>query len=317
MPPKAERKPRQSKKQTINAVVSVPVIEIITPVSVPEIINNEVENNPVYSDDEDEPENKIIETKEEVIEEEEDDDDGLTEEEKEKLREAEEIKNKMRLRQEQKEYQKFKKLQGLGVMKEEVRRQLDMISQFVKENNIYDIVINLFNENDVMYCIESITEEDEDGMVLNNGADRYLKPLYEKMKQPIEQPQPIKAVKKEKVVKKEGVRVSTDMKRPKNLASCFKRDTLIHHNKGGNNEYAMVSSANGKVHRCNSEMKEAGENYESINAFTNENYKRKNEREGTNRTLRNNAYVECLYKNDAGIWCSCDDLRDGKILTEK
>ena len=62
-------------------------------------------------------------------------------------------------------------------------------------------------------------------------------------------------------------------------------------------------------------MKNIGESYDSINAFTNENYRRKNEREGTNRTLRNNAYVECLYKNDYGVWSSCDDLKDEIILT--
>ena len=147
------------------------------------------------------------------------------------------------------------------------------------------------------------------GMNMNEDELLYEKPIPQ-----CSNNQTINAVKHQEKMK-DVKRVSTDMKRPKNITSCFKRDTLIHHNKGGNNEYAVISLTDGKIHRCDSEMKNIGESYDSINAFTNENYRRKNEREGTNRTLRNNAYVECLYKNDYGVWSSCDDLKDEIILT--
>jgi len=281
MPPKAERKPRQSKKQTIKAVVPEPVP--VEPVP--------VEPDPVYSDDEEEPQNEIIETIEEVEEEEEEEDEDMKEM---RLLEAkqQELKNKIKAKEIRKNIINIRK-NMTDALKNDLKNKEELL-------------------NHIQFEIESIKKEIED---VDNGSNDEL--LIRAEIALLEKPQTIKAVKKDKTDKKEGVRVSTKISRPKNLASCFKRDTLIHHNKGGNNEYALVYAVNGKVHRCNEEMKNIGESYETLNAFTNENYKRKNEREGRNRVLRNNAYAECLYKNDAGIWCCCLDLIDGNILTEK
>jgi len=292
MQPKAERKPRANKKQTINAVEPVKIVIVepveVKPVEVKPVEDEPVEDEPVFSDDEEEPQNEIIDSVEDVKEEEEDGEDS-----------DEEIEAQIRALQKKK-------------LEKDIKKNIINIRKFISDGMKIELENKEKQLKNILLEIESIKQSIAD---IDEGLNDDLLIKAEIIKK--EQPQTIKAVKKDKPQKKEGVRVSTDMKRPKNLASCFKRETIIHHNKGGNNEYAMVYAVNGRVHRCNNEMKEIGEGYETINAFTNDNYKRKNERDGTNRTLRNNAYVECLYKNDAGIWCCCDDLRDGKTLTER
>jgi hypothetical protein len=128
-------------------------------------------------------------------------------------------------------------------------------------------------------------------------------------------PQTKNAVKKDDTEKRQ----STSKNRPKNIAECFKRNTLLHHNKSGIDAYAMVYSCNGSIYACDENgVKIDGINiFKTINAFTNYNYEEKNKTLAKPRTTRNNAYIELKYKNDDGVWCSCDDLVSGKILTEQ
>lgn len=104
--------------------------------------------------------------------------------------------------------------------------------------------------------------------------------------------------------------------RPSSLTECFKRDTLLHHNKCGVNAYAMVCAKDGLVYSCNERMNRTGAVFKSLNAFTKSNYVEKNKREGTNRSTQTNAYAELQYKNDEERWMSCDTVVSGIILTD-
>lgn len=108
-----------------------------------------------------------------------------------------------------------------------------------------------------------------------------------------------------------------DKHRPSSLTECFKRDTLLHHNKCGVNAYAMVCAEDGLVYACDDRMNRTGTAFKSLNAFTKSNYVEKNKKEGTTRTTQNNAYVELQYKNDEDLWITCDTVVTGTILTNK
>lgn len=108
-----------------------------------------------------------------------------------------------------------------------------------------------------------------------------------------------------------------DKHRPSRLTECFKRDTLLHHNKCGVNAYAMVCAEDGLVYACDERMNRTGAAFKSLNAFTKSNYVEKNKKEGTTRTTQNNAYVELHYKNDENLWITCDTVVTGTILTNK
>jgi hypothetical protein len=109
----------------------------------------------------------------------------------------------------------------------------------------------------------------------------------------------------------------TDKHRPSSLTECFKRDTLLHHNKCGVNAYAMVCAEDGLVYACDERMNRTGDVFKSLNAFTKSNYVEKNKKEGTNRSTQTNAYVELQYKNDEGVWMSCDTVMSDTILTSE
>jgi hypothetical protein len=103
--------------------------------------------------------------------------------------------------------------------------------------------------------------------------------------------------------------------RPSSLTECFKRDTLLHHNKCGVNAYAMVCAEDGLVYACDERMNRTGAVFKSLNAFTKSNYVEKNKKEGTQRSTQTNAYAELQYKNDEGRWMTCDAVVSGTILT--
>jgi len=107
----------------------------------------------------------------------------------------------------------------------------------------------------------------------------------------------------------------TDKQRPLSLTECFKRDTLLHHNKCGVNTYALVCAKDGLVYACDEQMNRTGDVFKSLNAFTKTNYIEKNKKEGTTRSTNTNAYVELQYKNDKDLWMSCDAVVSGVILT--
>jgi hypothetical protein len=111
-------------------------------------------------------------------------------------------------------------------------------------------------------------------------------------------------------------RVSMNKNRPDTLKECFKRDTLVHHKKKGIDEYAMVCANDGFVYICDEQMTTKSLSFRSLNAFTNHNYTERNKREGSDRTTRNNAYIELVYKNDEGTWISCDEVVSNQILTQ-
>lgn len=55
--------------------------------------------------------------------------------------------------------------------------------------------------------------------------------------------------------------------------------------------------------------------FKTLNAFTTYNYEIKNKRDGTNRTTRNNAYLELKYKDNDGVWRECYNIVKGSNLT--
>jgi len=135
---------------------------------------------------------------------------------------------------------------------------------------------------------------------------------------------PINSIQENKIVSKdirkpiqEVKRISSDKNRPKTFESVFLRDTLIHHNKCGNNEYAIWLKDNKHFRRCNSDKSfKNDETFLTINAFTCKNYEDKNKTRKTPRTTRNNAFLETIFLNDNGVWCSCDELTNNKISTK-
>jgi hypothetical protein len=112
-------------------------------------------------------------------------------------------------------------------------------------------------------------------------------------------------------------RISVDKNRPKTFENVFLRDTIIHHNKCGNNEYVLWLKDNKHFRRCNSDKSfKSDETFLTINAFTCKNYEDKNKTREKPRTTRNNAFLETFFLNDNGVWQSCDELTENKIATK-
>lgn len=104
--------------------------------------------------------------------------------------------------------------------------------------------------------------------------------------------------------------------RPSNLTDCFKRNTLLLHNKSGICAYAFVCASSGNIFYCDENMNKIGlVKFKTLNAFTTYNYEIKNKRDGTNRTTRNNAYLELKYKDNDGVWRECYNIVKGSNLT--
>jgi hypothetical protein len=105
--------------------------------------------------------------------------------------------------------------------------------------------------------------------------------------------------------------------RPKKLSECFKTDTIFHHYKCGINEYAKYISKQDCIYRysINQDILDYNEIFYTLNNFTTSNYNKKNKKNKTNRTTKNNAYIECNYKdNKTREWISCDNIQTGIIL---
>jgi hypothetical protein len=243
------------------------------------------ETNPVFSDDEEE--------KNETIEEEEEDEDLK------QLRLLEEQQQALKMKLKQKEAKKnilpLRKTH-IDAFKTDLIRKEEELKYILKE-------------------IEGIKQSILD--TENGDFDDLLIKMEIHKNEVVEKPKTKNGVKKEKVEKITTQKVANPKGRPKNLTECFKRDTLLHHNKSGINEYAFVYAVNGMIYPCdeNMENKEGGKGM-TLNGFTEKNYAEKNKREGTNRTISSNAYTQLNYKNDDGIWCSCNDLKTGVILTK-
>ena len=104
--------------------------------------------------------------------------------------------------------------------------------------------------------------------------------------------------------------------RPSILTDCFKRNTLLLHNKSGICAYAFVCASSGNIFYCDENMNKIGlVKFKTLNAFTTYNYEIKNKRDGTNRSTSNNAYLELKYKDNDGIWRSCYNVVIGNNLT--
>jgi hypothetical protein len=111
-------------------------------------------------------------------------------------------------------------------------------------------------------------------------------------------------------------RIKEQPERPRNIYDLIQKKILFHHYKGKNNEYAITSGLpDGIFYACDSKGLRSGNQFKSLNDFTCNNYKLKNEREGTKRTLRNNAWIECRFMSKSG-WMDCSilDLRHKKEL---
>ena len=104
--------------------------------------------------------------------------------------------------------------------------------------------------------------------------------------------------------------------RPKSLSECFKSDTMFHHYKCNINEFAIYKVTENCIYRCDEKGNiKHNEKFDSLNAFTSNNYIERNKKEGTNRTTRNNAYLECNYKNNiTNKWLSCNFIKKNTIL---
>jgi hypothetical protein len=112
----------------------------------------------------------------------------------------------------------------------------------------------------------------------------------------------------------------TNKKRPTKLNECFKTDTIFHHCKCGNDEYAKYIVKQDCIYRynINEDATNHDEIFYSLNDFTVSNYSKKNKINKTNRTTANNAYLECKYKdNKTGEWVSCNNIQIGSILNDK
>jgi hypothetical protein len=104
--------------------------------------------------------------------------------------------------------------------------------------------------------------------------------------------------------------------RPSNLTECFKRNTLLLHNKSGICAYAFVCASSGNIFYCDENMNKIGlVKFKTLNAFTTYNYEIKNKRDGTNRSTSNNAYLELKYKDNDGVWRECYNIVKGSNLT--
>jgi len=171
-----------------------------------------------------------------------------------------------------------------------------MVPKFVQQDTDLDSPISTEPENRQLHTIRPITPK--------TIPRHSLSPRCPKM-----QTSPIEVIPLK--------RVSMNKNRPDSLKECFKRDTLVHHKKKGIDEYAMVCAKDGFVYICDEQMTtKKSLSFRSLNAFTNHNYTERNRRDGSERTTRNNAYIELVYKNDEGTWISCDEVVSNQILTQ-
>ena len=275
----AVKKVRKSKKNNpLNgAVIDADLVE-------PENVVVPEETTPNY-DTEEEKEVEIIETINEVENEEENE-----ESDDEDLKALEALQKKIK----QKELKK-----NIILIR---KRHIDFFKNDLtnKEQQLKNMLLEI---ETIKQSIISVENGDDDELLINAELHKATKT------------QSVKAVKKEGG----SMRISKKIDRPTGrLTECFKRKTLIHHNKSGINEYAYICPDDGFVYACdeNGIKKEGVEVFKTLNAFTNKNYADKNEREGKTRTTRNNTYETLIYKNDAGIWCSCADAIIGNVLTQ-
>ena len=126
--------------------------------------------------------------------------------------------------------------------------------------------------------------------------------------------QTIKALSK---VDGKGMRFSVDKKRPKTFENVFLRDTILHHNKCGNNEYVIWLKDHKHFRRCNFDKSfKSNETFITLNAFTRKNYEELNKTRKQPRTTRNNAFLETFFLDDDGVWHSCDELTENKTATK-
>jgi len=178
-----------------------------------------------------------------------------------------------------------------------------------KEFNDVVSKFTLKNENDlsVKETIIHLNMNTESGK--NN--DSILK--AEQIK--LEKHRNIKAFKN--VVNSKHVRISIDKNRPKTFDNVFLRDTILHHNKCGIDEYVLWVNDRKHFRRCNVDKSfKNNETFITINAFTRKNYEEKNKTREKPRTTRNNAFLETFFLNDNGVWNSCDELIENKIATK-
>jgi hypothetical protein len=120
-----------------------------------------------------------------------------------------------------------------------------------------------------------------------------------------------------KVDGNKGMRFSVDKKRPKTFENVFLRDTILHHNKCGNNEYVIWLKDHKHFRRCNFDKSfKSNETFITLNAFTCKNYEELNKTRKKPRTTRNNAFLETFFLDDDGVWHSCDELTENKTATK-
>jgi len=197
------------------------------------------------------------------------------------------------------------------VVEKEVKSQFDARFKRIAGREYYEgdetEMRDIFYSIYLQYLGRSVMESEEPEPIYlpePNPVNRPMEGIFYTKKDPV--PYGIRA----------SVRVSKNLNRPKNIGQCFKPGTLIHHNKCGMNEYALVQS-NGSLVACdrNGVQKLGCPVFHSLNAFTQYNYEKRNERDGKRRTTRNNAYTETFYLNHQGQWISCVNLEEG-VLAE-
>jgi hypothetical protein len=188
----------------------------------------------------------------------------------------------------------------------------DIVSKFTLLKS--DDFENNFTSTDQVSKTLLIENDTINKSIINakNGKDNELISKTERIK--LEE-QHNKAIKKI-VDYNKRMRFRVDKKRPKTFEQVFLRDTLLHHNKGGNNEYVLWLKDNQHFRRCNFDKSfKSDETFVNINAFTCKNYENKNKTREKPRTIQNNAFLETFFLNDIGVWCSCDELIENKTAT--
>jgi hypothetical protein len=198
------------------------------------------------------------------------------------------------------------------VLEEKIKNITDEYNKLISTSQIK--IDNLKKNNTIMMSIiqleKDIVHVDVNNVKINNNI------IIEQPKAVLHEP--IKIIIDESVEDHENDenRKSTNKKRPHCLSECFKIDTLLHHNKSRLNEYGVFVVKDKLIYRCDSNGIITGkETFKSLNSFTCNNYSNKNKLNGTNRTIRNNAYIECFYRNNSTTeWNTCDELKEGVIL---
>jgi hypothetical protein len=161
-----------------------------------------------------------------------------------------------------------------------------------------------------------IENETINQLIINNKSDENNESILKTEQIKLEKQHTIKAIKKI-IDGNKTLRVSIDKKRPKTFENIFLRDTILHHNKCGNNEYVLWLKDYKHFRRCNFDKSfKNDETFITLNAFTCKNYENKNKTRDHPRTTRNNAFLETFFLNDDGVWKSCDELTENKPATK-